>query len=524
MIHLATRRILPIAGIFILVMSLITTSVTHAAGNQLYVTPDTSQLNVGGTVTVSVRGYIESNSTGNAVGTVTYPVGQLRVLGTSVTESDYNAPNISLGSGTVGFSATSSKLRPIKIFSITFQATAPGSAVVGFSGNSNINQTATIHKTGTYAIVAPTPTPTPTPSPSPKPTPTPTPTPTEPQATPETIIPAQESDEDVTVADTTGLISDVTSTGKYTEASIKWSMSAANGNSQLLYGTSSQEVTTKAEVVRAEDGTYSATIPNTKPGQRYFYTINGTGDDGKTGTYSSTVSTLGYPITIKLTQNGAIATGADIQIGRQRYATSRDGIITLALAEGTYSIRIAAGTSTLSEKVVVAKKPIPQDGSAPEKQIFTFDIPAAAVEKEPLSPFVFVGVMVGGAVIITVSLFAYITIRRRRYETGSGYTNTAATSVVINDGYDWRAEQLQQQQAENMPIYGQTNEQPYINNIQDAATASHDNSVYIDEAEPKDMYELAREQSAAQASPQQSTTLRGSEWPQNPSPPHSTRL
>lgn len=492
---------------------------TFAAGNTLYFTPASSQLSVGGTMTVNVRGYVETSPrVGSVTGSVTYPAGQLRVIGTSTAGSSYTNPSVSVGANTINFSATKDPgpIGQTQIFSITFQAVGSGNAPLGFSTNSAINQAPTNRNSVTYTVSSPAPTPTPTPAPAPAPTPAPAPAPTPapaPAPTTEETAPADE--EDVTTPDTTGLITDVSRNGHYTDATVSWALTNPQGNAELSYGSSSDDQSTKAEVTKNTDGTFSGKLKDLTPGSRYYFTINATAPGDKTATYSGTIYTLGYPISIKVTQAGEPAINAKIQIGQQQYATSKDGISTLTLAADTYDFTITFGEATKTGTFTVEKKDIPSDGSAPATQNFTYDVPITETEAAGgVSLFIFIGVMVAGVAILVIAFLVYVTIKRRRYETGAGYSSNPATTVIIDDGYDWEKEH-----AHATPTLPET-PIPYTPDM------PRNTSVYLDEDEPKDMFELAKEQSIASKNSENSTGTPTTPDEQTPRPnqPHSTTL
>lgn len=114
----------------------------------------------------------------------------------------------------------------------------------------------------------------------------------------------------------------------------------------------------------------------------------------------------------------------------------------------------------------------------------------------------------------------FVTIKRRRMESGMGYsTSPSMTSVVIDDGYDWRNETTAQPSQRQSPT---ATPQPYM------PSEAHTNSVYIDEEEPLDMFDIANKQPQAGSadtpplSPTSSVNDRN-DLQQTPSQPHSTR-
>jgi hypothetical protein len=519
--HNYYRTFAVMCAVVISIASFTTSHRVFAAGNKLFITPTSSQLTVGGTVNVNVKGYVESSTAvGSVSGVVTYPSAQLRVIGTSTTGSAYNNPNISVGGSTINFSGTKSPgpTGQVQVFTITFQAVGAGSATVGFSGESNLNQVATDKAVGSFTISNPAPTPTPTPTPTPSPTPTPTPTPTPsptPTPTPTTETPTATADEeDVTTPDVTGLISSVNRAGEYKNMTLSWQLTSP-GTAELYYGTASDKVTTKIDVTKGDGETFSAKINDLTPGTRYFFNISAKGEGNKMATYSGTFSTLGYPVTLKITQAGSPAVNAKIQLGQQQYATSKDGTSTLALAANQYNAVISVGDQTKSVSFTVDSKEIPTNGS-PETQEFSFDVPLAATTEEGggFSLFAFIGVMVAGVALVIGGFLVFVTIKRRRYETDAGYSNqTPTTSVIIDDGYDWRHDESPSTMTQ----------QPDITPVN--APTVHSNSVYLEEEEPLDMFEQAKKErtmQSAQSSNDAITLTHPADETQIPNRPHST--
>ena len=542
----------------IIVLSFAYSPISRAAGNILYVTPSSTQVNINGSFNISIRGYVESSgSNGTVSGTLTYPKNLLRVTGTPTSGSAYGNPTVTqnAGNGTISFSGSQSPgpSGQVQIFSVSFQAIAAGSATVGFTGDSNINSASTTRNTGTYTITDPNPPPatcpagqtgTPPNCKTPAPATCPSgqvgtpPNCTTPAAepTPSTPAPAnsdQPTTDDVTAEDSTGLINTVNIVSQYTSSSISWKINAANGTTELLHGKSSDATTTKAEATKASDGTYTATINNLQPGTRHYFTINGTSDSKKPGAYSGVLTTRGYPVKLTITQNGTPSGKAKVKIGQQSYSTSTEGTITLSLAQGNYSGTATTDSTAKDISFSVAEKSIPSDGSAPELQSWTFDLPTnGQVAGSQFSVLAFVGVLLVGGVILVLGFVIFLAIRRRRFES-ENYSNPAG-SVVIEDGYDWRSspppgtpsspyEPLSAPSPQQIPL---PSAQPSPGQLPPLPPLPHNNSVYINEEEPLDMFDLARQPMppAQNTSMPEKTdsTSKQNEWPQNPNPPHST--
>ena len=532
MIHLLQRIFIAISIVTIALSAVFSTPV-FAASNKLFLTPTSSQLTVGGTISVNVKGYIEASSNiGSVTGTLNYPSALLRVIDTPPGNSAYNSPSISVGANSITFSGTKNPgpVGQVHIFSVTFQAVGAGTARVDFGGNSKLNQVATDLSGAQFSIAnpprpnpppTPAPTPTPTPAPTPTPTPSPSPSPT-PAPNPDEVQPPVD-DEDVTTPDMTGLIKNVNRTGYYNKALVSWGLTEANAAAEFVYGESSDNMSIKGAVIKSPDGNLSVSLPNLAPGMRYFFRITAIGAGDKTATYSGTVSTLGYPIGITITQGGQPVVNAKIQIGQQQYATSKDGTSTLMLAAGTYTTTISYGNASKQETIKVEKKAIPENNDPPEKQLYKFELPAAGDEASGgggMSIFVFIGVMVAGLALITGAFLVFVAIKRRRMESGYGSSYSATTSVIIDDGYNWEKENTSPTPpAPTLPT-------PPLGAMPPVEPYRH-TSVHLDEEEPKDMFELAKEQTAS--APHTSSINTDpiakplGDWPQNPSSPHSTK-
>jgi len=496
-----------------LVVSLLPNQSVFADANKLYITPATSQMNINTTFSVNVRSYADTDATtGSTSGTVTFPANLLQITGISTSGSQYNAPSISQGSGTIGFSASRSPASSgsAQIFSITFKAIGAGSATVNFSGDSRVNTTTTTYTAGVYTIINPNPPATTTPIATPKPSPSvvaPVPvvtTPTTPSIEPTTSEP-------VATPDPTGLITGVSVNPLYESSTVSWSVNATNAGSTFMYGASSSQLDKKADVSKKADGTFMATVTGLTPGNRYYFVISGSGDGGKSGTYSDTIITAGFPVTMTITENNVPAKNAQIKIGNRSYTAGSDGKKTIGLAAGSYTGTITTETASLNINLTVAAKTIPKDGTAPESQAVSYNLSSSPLAQAPGSEnsiFAFVGVLLAGTVVLGLGFVGFMAYRRRRFESGSPSHAASAPTVVIQDGYDWR------------------NQVPnYQNNIQQDLAATpgtvahtsqnHANSVHIDDEEPLDMFEQAKQNPLPTAgSPDVNQ--------QNPNSPHST--
>lgn len=481
-------RVLSIGVMFVSsLLSLLPSNVSFAANDQLLITNDsTYQVSVGASFTVGVKAFISSTANPQtAVGSVRYPTGQLRVVSAQPNDSGFGNPSLSQSSGSVGFNASRSSTTKgvVKIFDITFQAVGSGTAVVEFSGDSIVNNSTTTYKSGVFSITSPTPSSTPSstpkPSNSPKPSVAPvpivssTPTPT-PSSTPDVVI--------LPTPDPNGVVTNVDTTPSYTSGKISWKVNAENPSSTLSYGTKSSDLNKQAAVSKNADGTFSTAIDSLVPGQTYYFTINGSGSGDKKGTYSSTLTTSGYPVTITVTENGAAANGAQVRINNLTRTTNTDGKTSIGLAEGKYTAKITTSTANQEFELTVVKKTIPNDGSSPETQTFTYDLKSSALDQgggSGTAILTFVGVLIGGTALVGLGFVGFMAYRRRQYESGAGPTGSQST-VIIDDGYNWREQVTSQPLAPPstpQQLYPTPTEHP------------HNNSVYIDEEEPEDMFD-----------------------------------
>lgn len=468
-------------------VSLLPSNLLFAATDQLLITSDsTYQMNIGTTFTVSVKAFISSaDENQTAIGHVKYPVGQLKYVSAQPNGSGFGNPEITpLSGGLIKFEASreSTGKGVVKIFDITFQAVGPGTAIVEFTGDSKVNGAATNYKSSVFSITNPAPAPRPTTSTAPKPaspapvTVAPIPVP----VTPPISSPSESPNPNIPVLDPNGVVTGVDIEPDYNKAIITWKVDADNPESVIMYGLKSSSVNQRVTYTKEPDGSFKAIIANLQPGVRYYFTITGAGGDGKQGTYSSTLSTNGYPARITITENNIPAKGAQIRINNMTKIADADGKATIGLAEGEYKGTITTSTASLEISLKINKKTIPDDGSAPPAQSFSFNLTSSPLEQGPGSGaaiLTFVGILIGGTAILGLGFFGFVTYRRKKFETQ--YGNTPSTTVIIDDGYNWHDQDSTQ--AENMS--------PKISPNGIPAIRHRNNSVYIDDEEPEDMFE-----------------------------------
>lgn len=470
--------------VFSALLSLLPSQLALAASDQLIATSDsTYQMTKGTTFTVEIKAFISSSAAPQtANGNVKYSTGQLKVVSAQANGSGFGSPSITPGSGVVNFQASrsSSSKGVVKVFDITFQAIGAGTAIVEFTGDSRVNGATTTYKSSVFSITNPVPSSSPSVAPKPsvsvRPSVAPVP------ITSTTPTPSASPDPETTVPtpDPTGIVTSVNVDPNYTSVVITWKVTADNPKSTMAYGSRSSNLDQRAVVTQAQDGSFSASIANLQPGERYYFTITGSGNDNKTGTYSSAITTNGYPVTIVVSENKISAQGAQVKINNVTRTTGTDGKVTIGLAAGEYTGKITTSTASLDVKLIVVKKTIPTDGSAPPAQPFPFELTSSPLEQGPGSGsaiLTFVGVLIAGTALISVGFIGFIAYRRRKFESGSGGSGPS-TTVIIDDGYTWQKQDQMQQP------------QPPVKHTTTTDSQRHYNSsVYIDDEEPVDIFE-----------------------------------
>lgn len=465
---------------------------TFAAGNTLYFSPASQSMNINATFTVNVRAYVETSaSRGTAAGTVTYPTSQLKVVATSTAGSTYGSPVVAPSPGAVGFNASASPGPSgiTQVFTITFQAIGAGTATIGFSGDSNVNNVATNRNTGSFAITNPNPAPAPSTPSAPRPSPTPV-APSAPivSTPPPAVVetpPTQTEVEDNTTSDSTGVITDVTATAEYSKATVTWKHSREQASTSLIYGGTRTTMDTKAEITKRDDGSYSATLVGLKPGVRYFFSINSEDAAKKTSTWDSLVVARGYPVEIIVTENETPTENATVEIGSISRKTNKEGKVTVELAQGNYNVSLT--TESEASKTVnftVSSKDVPANGNAPVTQSYSFNVESEegnSSDAGGMSLLTFIFVLIGGGAVMVIGVLGYLAYRRRQYEGSYTTTDSISTgpSVIIDDGYDWRQ---QQPPSIDTPLPPPPPSSAYT----PGARAD-------DYEEPKDMFQLAKE-------------------------------
>jgi hypothetical protein len=480
------RQLLPWFLIACALLSLIPAHLTLAADpNRLRIAlrQGTNQMNIGASFTVDIQAYGDAAPATSAYGNLTYPSNMVRVDRISLDGSAYGAPAVKdLKNGLIEFSASGGTGTSgfAKIFAVTFVATGAGTNAINFSGDSRVNNSATAYTELKFTVTNPAPTtpttpkpstsvkpsvaPVPIPSTTPLPTPTPTPSPEDtPQITP----------------DPGGVVNNVTVTPSYTSATISWKVNAAQPKSTFQYGNQSSSLDQKADVTLSQSGEFTATVSALTPGKRYYFAIDGSGSDGKNGTYSGTIITSGFPVTITVTENNQPAKNAQVKIGTTTRTASSNGKLSIGLAAGTYNATITTATASLSvTNLVVEAKSIPANGAAPAVQTYTYNLNSSPLEQGPgasTSILTFVGILIAGTVFLGFGFVGFMAYRRRKFEAGGTAGTSSGTTVIIDDGYDWKQDN--------------TLSSPSLPPPPPSSDSQPTNSVHIDDEEPVDIFD-----------------------------------
>lgn len=463
-----------------LLLSLVPSSV-FAATNTLHISVSpASPYNINASFTATVWTNVEApTNPGTVSGTLLFPANLLQVTSTSITGSAYGNPAIAPGGGAVDFSGS---VNPgpqgfKKVFSVSFQTKAGGSGALSFTSGSTINSSATVRNTLGITVNSPTPSAPPASAP---PAPVVSTPPPAPVATPP---PASEV-KDNTNEDASGVITDVAASPGYDKATVTWKHAREQASTTLIYGGTRTSMTTKAQVTRQPDGTYSAALIGLKPGLRYYYSIASEDSAKKVSKWDSLVVTKGYPITIDVTENDVAAASAIVRIGSLSRTADQKGATQFELAAGNYNATITLEDKTTKNVTFsVAAKAIPADGKAPESQRYTFNlIPDEGAGGASASLLTFIAVLLVSGVVIALGVIGYLAWRRKQYE-GSYDNEYVATgpSVTVDDGYTWK------EQTPSTPLPPATSD-PSTEHIARQPGAASD-----DYEEPKDMFEIAKE-------------------------------
>jgi hypothetical protein len=450
-------------------VSLVPTSV-FAADNTAFLTPASGTSQTGSSFTISVDGHVTLNyawvwfayGANSAQGTINFPSQQLRVTSVSMNGSSFAdgaSPTFDNAAGNLSFNLSSSTAymnQDVHLFSITFQSVSAGSSAVSFGSTQyNIGTAATTG--GTYTINAP---PSPVPSPTSKPTTTPkptskpvvksTPTPS-PIATPtpeETPAPVSQSDGGLK-------IENVKVTASRSENSIGWSLNNPAAKPTFAYGTNKDSLKDVGDLTPLADGTYKASLEDTKLGTLYYFTIKAATDDNLQGaTYSGVLTTRGYPVALTIQQNGLQIPGAKLKIGTRTFVTNKDAIVTTELSDGNFSAEITAPNETISHtaKFTVKKLSIPTGGN-PTLQSIVLNIGTAidTTQSDSSSPL---PLIIGGGIATLLAIgggIGFVLMKRRK-----------ATTAGTDQSVDVDTGQLQQKYGSDVQQYMTNTPEPNL--------------------------------------------------------------
>lgn len=492
-------------------------ALADSSGDQLFFNPSTSQINIGSQIDVKVGSYAASASTGTVNGAITFPSNLLQIQKTVGGSYDSLTITPDQASGIISFNGKEN--HPSSgigvIFTVTFTAINSGAATLAFSNNSTVNSNPAASKTGTYTI-NPSNTPSPPPPTIPKTKPSPI------TLAPTTVQPSNVTPSPQISTDPSGIVNTVVITPSYTTSTITWKVNTPNPSSTLAYGVSYSTLDKHGEVTNKPDGSFTSTITGLTPGITYYFSISGTGSGNNVGTYTQSFSAQGYPTTITITENKIAVKSATLQIGSQNYQVTNSKI-TVNLAAGNYSGTVTTDTATLPINLTVVKKAIPSDGSAPESQNFSFNLTSSALSGalgSGSSIFALIGVLIGGSAILIIAFLLYVNYRRHRFETADSYSNGSSSTVVINDGYNWKPDNIKSDStgvnSNNKAIVSPMGPTLQVQQIQQP---HHTNSVYISDEEPIDMFDRVPTELPK---PSSENTSPAVVIPRNPNLPHST--
>lgn len=415
--------------------------VARAAGETAYLTPASGSVQTGNRFTISVDGYVGQSwwfwvpiGATSVKGSMSFPTQQLKVVSVDPAGSAFPGGSITPNNttGKIDFNSSSSGShmnKTVHLFSVTFQAVAPGSASVGFgSVNYDIGSAATTggNYTVTAAPPAPTPTPTPSPSvtPSPKPSVTPkvTPAPTVTPAPSPSLVPTvEETPAPTNESDGSIKISDVVITANRQRNSVNWKVSDPSATPTVVYGTSKSTMKSPAEVTKQPDGSYQTVFKDLKLGTLYYFSIKVAATDNlRGGTYSDSFTTKGFPVQLTIQQNGLLLPGAKTVIGERTFTANKEAIIVTELSDGRHTATITptGSTTPITVEFTVQKKTIPASGSPAIQNIVLNPMTAESSgqsDSSASSTILVIGSLAGLALVVGV--IGFILYRRKSVST-----------------------------------------------------------------------------------------------------------
>lgn len=403
------------------------------------------------------------------------------------------------------------------VFTVTFKSLAAGNATLAFDPSTATQSTqVSSMSNSTYIIVnpscpagqigtppnctnppvppKPTPTPTPTPTPNPAPTPVRPPVATpgsEAPVAPETTAPTNQEGLDSVQKDAGNLsIKDVSITTTRKTNSLEWKTSLPNATSELFIGTSRTKKDTLVAVTKQDDTTSSASLNSLSPGTRYYYTItsyeNPTPD--QKASYEGAFTTRGYPTGIYITSNNKPASNAQVSLDGQTYKTNLDGLVTLELANKSYTAEVKLADSTVKNITIpVSAKTIPADGSDPEKQIFRFEVAGthAATSSTGLRSLLLpVAAIVGSMAVLGGGFALFFVYKRKKLE-------QMPTVLPVSNDYLWRHPKSANHNPYSIDNQIQEEEQPSVRDLTSdekeyAALTSIEQQIVSDDVQSND--------------------------------------
>lgn len=444
-----------------------------AANGRLFMTPGGGNFAPGSTFRIEVRADTGSASKQITRASVKYPNHLLKATSSNAAGSDFKNGKTSInhGSGLVSF--TSFDTSPPKgsnlyVYSIQFEVIGQGDAKVEFvqdaaiSGGRPNAQPAQFRLYPTYCpvgqigtppncSVAPSPT-QPNPSPKPptgsntKPKPQPNKSSSNSSQAPTTVslpplpLPATpETDEPLIATEEVDLpseeeaesfgIGNIHSKIMYDSVSVHW-QSNQPAASTFYYGTSADTLDKRVDVSEEESTSFSSSLTQLKPGQKYYYAITSVSqnDATKSDSHKSSFTTKGYPVKIAALYNEEPLTEASLSLKNYSGSaiTDEKGATILELKEGTYDAVIKKEGVTIEETIAVKALDFPT-GTVPDTQNFTIKSTGSALNGSgsSLAIILTIGLLLAATGIVV----AVIVIRKKRAQTAA----QSYQSVVIDD-------------------------------------------------------------------------------------------
>lgn len=474
-----------------------------AANERITVSPGARRFDPGSSFTVQVR--INSGTSTGAItqANLEYDASKLQVTGSSVSGSKFGTskPNTRTA-GVVKYTSynfvNAPKGNNLLAYSVTFKAVGTGNTTVKPSAKNRVNSAQNVPTTPvTYSIANapapppapdpppnpnPNPNPSPNPNPNPNPNPTPNPTPT-PAPTPSTPAPStptpnantstgnEETDKnkeekELSKEDPALVISNIRTKILYDKADLFWETNHPIKGT-FHYGISEDSLDNEVKIT-SEKGdpkdpesmpSHSTAITKLRPGVKYFYAITvakadaGANDTGDT--YEGSFTTKGYPVKIIAQQNEQPIAGATVTIKDYdgSYTTDQNGLTSLELKDGTYTVVINKENASAEETITV--KPLEfEEGAAPDTQEFKFNTILTTHTVGGSSPL---PIIIGVVVLLLLLLFGVIVFLIRRKRQKAQQDGYAYHPIMIGDDDGTNSPPDGYYTAEPAQSYDQTN-------------------------------------------------------------------